>query len=281
VIVAVSFLVQFGVIGAMFSVWADPVVASEDNVVSIIDMTHKLPQTMVVEDRETPSSTSTSPTTSPSKSTSDERASAPQSSEARAASLANEGEAMQMSLLMAWGGTSAVQNALKRSDVPIGNLESVERVDSSGRELHLAPGGNTTIPGSIALNQFGDARSHEGTTHERPVDGPKFSMDLPGPTDPHGGDIDIEGPIARLRPSFRSCYVRKGLDVDPSMEGKIVIDIKIAPNGDIDDVKKVDGSGLSTAVEQCIIERAHNASFSAPGGTGTHARVPILFRQQR
>jgi len=51
VIVAFSFLVHFGVIGAMFSDWADPVVASEDNVVSIIDMTHKLPQTMVVEDR--------------------------------------------------------------------------------------------------------------------------------------------------------------------------------------------------------------------------------------
>ena len=64
------------------------------------------------------------------------------------------------------------------------------------------------------------------------------------------------------------------------MEGKIVIDIKIAPNGDVGDVTKVDGSGLSSAVEQCIIERAHNASFSAPGGTGTHARVPIIFRQQ-
>ena len=64
------------------------------------------------------------------------------------------------------------------------------------------------------------------------------------------------------------------------MEGKLVIDIKIAPNGEVDSVTKVDGSGLSAAVEQCIIERAHNASFSARGGTGTHARVPIIFRQQ-
>lgn len=281
VIVAFSFLAHFGVIGAMFSDWADPVVASEDNVVSIIDMTHKLPQNMVVEDRETPTTTSDTPShDKPSTSTNHDRPNTPQSSEARSAALANEAEAMQMSLLMAWGGTTAVQNALKRSDVPIGNLENVERVDAKDHELRLStnmsPG--PTVPG---LRQLGDTQSHEGPTRERDVGGPKFAMDLPAPSGPRGtGEIEIEGPIARLRPSLRSCYVRKGLDVDPTMEGKLVIDIKIAPNGDVSDVSKVDGSGLSSAVEQCIIERAHNASFSAPGGTGTHARVPIIFRQQ-
>ena len=74
VIVAFSFLVHFGVIGAMFSDWADPVVASEDNVVSVIDMTQKLPQNTVVEDRETPSTTTTTtPSTSTPASTSTRR----------------------------------------------------------------------------------------------------------------------------------------------------------------------------------------------------------------
>jgi hypothetical protein len=53
------------------------------------------------------------------------------------------------------------------------------------------------------------------------------------------------------------------------------------PNGDVKDVTKLDGAGLSPAVEQCIIARAHNGSFSAPGGGGAHARVPTVFRQQR
>lgn len=280
VIVAFSFLVHFGVIGAMFSDWADPVVASEDNVVSVIDMTQKLPQTMVVEDRETPSNASTSPSHDKPSASHEKTSTSPSSSEAHAAALANEAEAMQMSLLMAMGGHTAVENALKRSDIPIGDLNKVERVDSKDHELRLStnmmPG--PTVPG---LKQLGDTQAHEGPTHERQVDGPKFDMTT-NPEGPHGtGDPAIEGAIARLRPSFRSCYVRKGLDVDPTMEGKLVIDIKIAPNGDVDDVKKVDGSGLSSAVEQCIIERAHNASFNAPGGTGTHARVPIIFRQQR
>jgi len=278
VIAAFSFLVHFGVIGAMFSDWADPVVASEDNVVKIIDMTHNLPQTAVVEDKET--STSTSPSTNHEKPTTNhDKPTTPMSSEARSAALANEAEAMQMSLLMAFGGTSVVENALKRSDVPIGDLSKVERVDSKDHELRLSTNMNPgpTVPG---LRQLGDTQSHEGTTHERNVDGPKFEFSTT-PEQPHGGgDIDISSPIARLRPSFRSCYVRKGLDVDPTMEGKLVIDIKIAPNGEVTDVTKVDGSGLSSAVEQCIIERAHNASFSASGGTGTHARVPIIFRQQ-
>jgi len=65
------------------------------------------------------------------------------------------------------------------------------------------------------------------------------------------------------------------------MEGKLTIEIRIAPNGDVAGVTKVDGQGLSAAVEQCIIERTHNASFTAPGGSGTRARVPIIFRQQR
>jgi hypothetical protein len=280
VIAAFSFLIHFGVIGAMFSDWADPVVASEDNVVAIIDMTHKLTQTTVVEDRETPPSTSpsTNSNTSPSPSTSHEVHKTNVSSEAQAAALANEAQAMGMSLITAWGGSVAVQNALKRSDVPIGDLSKVERVDARDHELNISTGmmPAPTVPG---MRQLGDSQSHEGTTHERQVEGPKFDMTYTCRLPP-GTDVDIEGPIARLRPSFRSCYVRKGLEVDPTMEGKIVIDIAIAPNGDVGDVTKVEGSGLSPAVEQCIIERAHNASFSPPGGTGTHARVPIIFRQQ-
>ncbi len=276
VIVAFSFLVHFGVIGAMFSDWADPVVASEDNVVSVIDMTQKLPQTAVVEDHETPTSHESS-TTHESAPTNARHEHA-MSSEAKAAALATEADAMQMSLLAALGAPTAVENALKRSDVPIGDLSKVGAVDSTGRELHVAPG-QPTLPGSIALRQLGDARVHEGTTHERNIDGPKFDMNIIGdPVTPI--PPNLEGAIARLRPSFRSCYVRKGLDVDPTMEGKLVIDIHIAPNGDVGAVTKVDGTGLSSAVEQCIIDRAHNASFDAPGGTGTHARVPIIFRQQ-
>jgi hypothetical protein len=240
-------------------------------------MTQKLPQTTVVEDHET-SATTPSTTTHANTNATHDRARTSTSSEARAAALANEAEAMQMSLLAAFGGTSAVENALKRNEVPIGDLGKVDRVDPHDHELRLTTGmmPGPTVPG---LRQLGDGQTHEGTTHERTVEGPKFDMNVIGdPATPI--PAGLEGAIARLRPSFRSCYVRKGLDVDPTMEGKLVIDLAIAPNGDVTTVTKFDGAGLSSAVEQCIIERAHNASFPASGGTGTHARVPIIFRQQ-
>ena len=51
------------------------------------------------------------------------------------------------------------------------------------------------------------------------------------------------------------------------MEGRLTIDFHIGANGDVLDVTRVDGSGLSPAVEECIIERAHNASVGAPGSS--------------
>jgi len=108
-----------------------------------------------------------------------------------------------------------------------------------------------------------------------------------GPTgDAQTGSISTSAPvanaeaaIARLRPGFRSCY-NKGLANDPSMAGKIVLAIKIAPNGDVNDVSKVGGSGLASDVEQCIIKRAKSGTFDAPGGSGSTIQVPVTFVKQ-
>lgn len=285
IIVAFSFLLHFGFIGSIFSDWLDPAIEPEGAVIGLIDMTSKMPVTPIVEDADTSTQANTNTNTSAANTTTthEHAATAREASDARAAALARTAEDMKMSLLTAFTGAIAVEGALNRSDVPTGDLEKIAR-DARGAhgtndELRTTTSGGVTTPGAHRLTELGDATRHEGTTRERVVVGPKFDLSTtiydPNPI------IDIERPIALLRPSFRSCYVRKGLDVDPTMEGKIVIDIAIAPNGDVKDVTKVSGEGLSSAVEQCIIERAHNGSFTAPGGAGTHARVPIVFRQQR
>ena len=91
--------------------------------------------------------------------------------------------------------------------------------------------------------------------------------------------MNAEATIARLRPGFRSCY-NKGLANDPSMAGKLVLSIKIAPNGDVSSVSKAGGSGLSPDVEQCIIRKAKNATVGAPGGSGSTVQVPVTFVKQ-
>ncbi len=287
ILVAFSFLLHFGFVGSTFSDWLDPVVEDESAVVGLIEMTTHAPVATVEEHDTQTTTASTSPRATPTNVQAPPHANASRdhaSSDARAASLVREADAMKIGLLTAFTGATAVQGALDRSDIPLASLEEAARdargAKATSGELTLSTGNDVTTPGVRDLTNLGETRvdvAHVAT--DRNVTGPKF--DMTAISEPVGPTIvGIEGSIARLRPSFRACYTRRGLDLDPSMEGKMTIDIAIAPNGDVKDVTKVDGAGLSNAVEQCILERAHNGSFSAPGGSGAHARVPIIFRQQ-
>jgi len=90
---------------------------------------------------------------------------------------------------------------------------------------------------------------------------------------------NAQGAIARLRPGFRACY-NAGLASDPTMSGKIVLLIKVGTNGDVEQVAKGGGSGLSSDVEACIMNRARSATFVAPGGDGSTVNVPVTFVPQ-
>jgi hypothetical protein len=282
VIVAFSFLVHFGVIGSMFSDWLDPVVEPDDAaVVRLVDMTRPTTESPVVEETITTSNEHvTAGTTAPS--TASHNAAQQPSAEAQRASLMHDAATMEMDLLRAFNGASTLEGARRRSEETFENLDEVARdargADTARGDLKLADG-RLTAPGPTDLRKLGVTTGgdlRDGRTRE--VVGPKVDVTtivdavptLPG----------LEGAVAQLRPSFRSCYVRKGLSDDPSMEGKLTIELQVAPNGEVSDVTRIDGAGLSTKVEQCIIDRAKLAKFDA-NGTGARARIPIIFRQQR
>ncbi len=283
IVVAFSFLVHFGVIGSMYSDWLDPIVA-DDAVVGIIDVTHNLPAPTVEEVATAPTASSSAPsaaarpTKRPHASDTESRGDA----ERHAAALASEGRAMGMQLLVAWDDTSAVAGAMNRSELPVQSLDESARSAEGVRpadDLVLAHGGAVT-PGHGSLRDLGVTHATGADSHgtERQVEGPRFNLTIEPlpPPNLQGG----ERAIARLRPSYRACYVNKGLSRDPSMAGKIVLSIRVAPNGDVAGVQKVAGSGLSSEVEQCIILRTHNAEFDAPGGSGATLQVPIIFEHQ-
>jgi hypothetical protein len=278
ILVAFSFLFHFGVVGATFSDWLDPVVGDEGPTVGIVDLRPAAPA--VVEARGEPSRAGERAAAPAS--TGRVRAAEPARSGDRAASLARDARAMGMSLLGAMSGTPAVESALRRGDVPVGPLDDVARqargVDSSGRELSLASGGAFTAHAG-RLDGLGVSRIETRSARARDVAGPRVAVTAV--PDPAPGVIEAERPIALLRPSFRRCYVREGLSIDPSMQGKLTIDIAVAPSGDVASVTRVDGAGLSPAVEACIVARAKTALFPAsPGTLGARVRVPIYFRTQ-
>jgi len=290
IIAAFSFMFHFGFIGAMYSDWLDPVVGDND-VAGLIDMTKNLPAAPPPEEKSDTSADSTASNT-PAKqehkaeSSTKSNATPGKISDQKAAALAQEAQAMQMQMLAAFGGTTAVQGALNRSDVPVGDLNAVAQsaagVTNTGGDLHLAAGGGATVPGAHGgLNQLGSSAGGGGggAGTERVVKGPTGDVGT-GAISTSAPVANAEATIARLRPGFRSCY-NKGLANDPSMAGKLVLAIKIAPNGDVTSVTKAGGSGLSSDVESCIIRKAKNATFDAPGGSGSTVQVPVTFVRQQ
>lgn len=287
IIAAFSFMMHFGFIGAMYSDWMDPIVNTDMSAQGLVDMLNKVPPPPV---DEKPDTTPTTTSTAPAATTAAPAAGkAPGKtgpiSEKQAAALTQQAEAMQMQMLAAFGGQTAVQGALTRSDVPVNDLSGVAQssagVSNTGGDLKLAGGGGLAAPGHGAggLSGLGvtGGGGGGGSGTVRTVQGPTGDAQMGAITG--GGAVSgADRVIAGLRPGFKSCY-NKGLANDPSMAGKIVIAIKVQPNGDVESVSKAGGSGLSADVEQCIMNKAKHASFDA--GPGATIQVPVTFVQQK
>lgn len=285
IIAALSFLAHFGFVGTMYSDWTDVPVEEGAWVQGLVDMSRTMPPAPV-EDRATepapakhpaqPSNTSNSPSASPAQATH----AATGDPAAHAAALSQRAEAMQVELLAAFGGTTAVQDALRRSNIPTPDLDEAARSPGGverGSDLKLSHGGALVNPGGRHdLSQLGvtdRGPEHAGTL--RVVDAPTVA-NLEPITGPPGVVHDADGVVAGLRPGFRSCY-NKGVARDPGMQGKIVMSVKIAANGEVVSVEKVDGSGLDEGVESCVMGKMKGASFAPPGPSGATLRVPASF----
>src|SRR5260221_13849456 len=110
----------------MCSDWLDPVVG-EENIAGLIDMTKNLPAPPPVEEKSDAPTDTTSNTKAEDKKpdTQKSQATPGKISDQKAAALAQEAQAMQMQMLAAFGGTTAVQGALNRSEVPVGDVSQV------------------------------------------------------------------------------------------------------------------------------------------------------------
>ncbi len=290
IIAAFSFMLHFGVIGAMYSDWMDPVLNEDMTIAGLIDLAKNVPPP-VVEDEAKPADTGPSdkndkPAPAAAK------AAAPSSkpgavSDAKAAALAQQAEAMQMQMLAAFGGNSAVQGALNRSDIPpvdlSGAAASGAGVSNTGGNLNLGSGGAPVQGGrggsglaGIGGSTTGGANTGAGTG--RDVGGPKGDAQIGG-TSATVPVNNAERVVAGLRAKFRSCY-NTGLQSDPTMQGAVTISAKIAPNGEVSSADIASNSGLSASVASCIARAVRNANFDAPGGTGSTINIPVKFVQQ-
>ena len=307
-IVAVSFLVHFGLVGTMYSDWTDPIVGDQYDVKGLVDMMAKIPAPPPVDVPEQPSdlatptkpanpASATSATAPAPPSPNTPRTSTPPSprtpaeptsiSNDRAASLASTADTMKMQILIGLNGGPAVGGALDRSNVPPVDLGGVaERnvgVTRGSSDLKTNSGGPIAASKTSGLTTLGVTKS-DGTGNkagsESTTAGPTGVANI-GISTASAAIPNADSVVAGLRGRFRSCY-QTGLLADSTMTGKVVISAKIGPNGEVSSADIASISGLSPTVGQCIANAVKRATFGAPSGGGSSTmQIPVTFVQSK
>jgi outer membrane biosynthesis protein TonB len=301
VIAAFSFLLHFGVIGAMYSDWMDPLIDEGVTTGGLIDAMNRIPPAVVetaadpselVAERVTPTPkaapaapTSTSPSDGKKPGAAPQRASA---SDRQAAALAARAEEFGLEVLAGTKGPSALENVLRQGEIPPVDLSGVAPSAagvsaSTGNGLNFGRGGELVRPGSeehglAQIGVFKADRSSKRANEEQITAGPRSDA-VVEPLIPTLPVANAEGTVAKLRPGFRACY-NQGLQSDPGMSGKVTVSAKIAPNGEVASADVAQQAGLSTGVVECILRRVRAAQFDAPGPNGSTIKIPITLVQQ-
>jgi TonB family protein len=65
--------------------------------------------------------------------------------------------------------------------------------------------------------------------------------------------------------------------MDPTVSGKVVVEAKISPAGEVTATQIVSKSGLDTFVSLCAVSVVKTAHFTSPGGSGSTVAVPLTF----
>ncbi|MEA2747282.1 MAG: hypothetical protein QOI41_1425 [Myxococcales bacterium] len=300
-IVAVSFLVHFGLVGTMYSDWTDPIVGDQYDVKGLVDMIHKIPTPPPIEVPETTTAVAT-PTTAAPPATPSPRAQPPLAdtrhaqptatdppsmSNDHSASLVAKAEQMQMQILIGLQGGPAVSGALERSNVPPVDLGAVAERNvgavRSNSDLKTNSGGPIAANKSSGLTTLGPTKT-DGTGslagHETATAGPTGIANV-GIAVTSTPIANADAVVAGLRGRFRSCY-QTGLLGDSSMTGKVVVSARVGPNGEVSTADIASISGLSPAVGQCIAGVVRRATFAAPSGGGSSTlQIPVTFVQSK
>jgi hypothetical protein len=298
IIAAFSFLFHFGMVGAIYSDWMDPVVDDELNIAGLIDSVKSLPPPPPVEQpQESTTATATATAT----------AEAPKAASAGGAGKAagksgsmSTGERARLSaqldqLEMATLGAlnsqgPATAGVLRGGDVPTGALDAAAQsgagVSAGGSTgLNLGGGGGGVLrPGSSGggLGAIGQttAGTPGGAGQAAVVKGPQGNANV-GSAEIRGGSVsNAERVVAGMKAGFRACYNR-GLASNPDLQGSVKITAKIGPNGEVISATPAGGAGLGDEVVQCLVRRVQSANFNPPEGGGASIVIPITFALQK
>jgi hypothetical protein len=291
IIAAFSFLVHFGLVGAMYSDWMDPVV-NDDLTAGLLDMVQKtMPPPVETADESSANASSTSTAPSP---TAPKKQAAPAKQPGSAPDakvvqgLLNEADQARIAILASLNGGPNITGAMKDDNGAPVDLNSLANrtggISNTTGGLNLPGGANGPIkPGQ---GPGGLQNIHGGETGTAGTGAGVATKVVPVGEVQYGGSsmsVPVSNAEAVIRsqihPGAKRCY-QKGLENDPTQAGRLVILIKVSPSGEVDSASVASNSGLSPGVAGCIASVARRAKFDAPGANGSTISVPFNFVKQ-
>jgi hypothetical protein len=295
-IAAFSFLVHFGLVGAMYSDWMDPVV-NDDISAGLLEMVAKTvpPPTPEEkpEDKPAPTATDTAPAPTkapqtPTPQVSQDSKAAPPSAKV-VQGLLNEADNARIAILAALNGGAALSGAMKDDNGAPVDLNSLANrqggvSNSSGNGLNMPGGAGGPIQpgkggGGLQGLHGGETGGASQSAGQAVKVVPVGNVEYQGAT----ASVPVTNSEAIIRsqifPGAKRCY-QKGLESDPTQAGKVIIMINVAPSGEVDSASVASNTGLSSSVASCIISVARRAKFDAPGANGSKISVPFNFVKQ-
>jgi len=293
IIAAFSFLFHFGMVGAIYSDWLDPVVDDDLNLAGLIDSVKALPPPPVEvgEEVSTTAATATAAPEAAPKGGDKGAGNKGSISTGERARLSAQLDQLEMATLGALSSQGpATAGVLRNGDVPTGALDQAAQsgagVSPGGASgLNLGGGGGGILrPGQSGggLGTIGatTAGTPGGAGQAATVKGPQGNANV-GSAEIRGGQVsNAEKVVAGMRAGFRACYNR-GLASNPDLQGSVKITARIGPNGEVLSATPSGGGGLGDEVVSCVVRRVQAATFSPPEGGGASIVIPVTFALQK
>lgn len=301
IIAAFSFLLHFGLAGAVNSDWFDPEIDEDAETAALIAQAKDRPAPPIEEKKEESTDANAKKDDTkkddgkkdPGKAVSKAPGKSGGVTAKNADALSKDLDALEMKALGSLGGTGPSQSSILKpgasaADSSLDKVASKEGgIDTSGTGLKTGPGGG----GPMMPGQGGTGLSGVGNTKGGGGGGGGSGSDTSTAVKVPTGEAntgnaagasnvkDADSVIARNRWRFKACY-NKALASDPSAGGTVKVTVKVGEGGEVISASQA-SSDAPSGLTQCIVSSFNAMKFSPPDGGSATFTVPVVLSAKK